>query len=173
MESEDGDGAEESGVETYWGHCTTGDGVTKITQANAPWRLVYEEGKGYSARSTKSYLRGDVICREKPVTWCHGWHPFTNEQINQIKGQVDQLPINERKAFHQMANVLPEIEEKSIGIYMTNSFDMVGAEQPSCGMYLVCFFFPSFFSISSLSFSSPCPSLCPLTALSSVVLCLC
>lgn len=35
-----------------------------------------------------------------------------------------------------MANVFPE-EDPSAGIYMTNSFDMVGAEEPSCGMYLV------------------------------------
>lgn len=42
----------------------------------------------------------------------------------------------EKAAFYEMANVFPEVDPCA-GIFMTNSFDMVGAALPSCGMYLV------------------------------------
>jgi hypothetical protein len=124
-------------IETYWGHCTAADGIQRISRDNAPWRIEYQENKGYRAIANRNFKLGEVICREKPVTWCHGWHPFTEDQISEIKLQIDELDKTERDAFYEMANVFPEIEEKCAGIYMTNSFDMVGAEHPSCGMYLV------------------------------------
>jgi hypothetical protein len=121
-------------VETYWGQCTFA--ATHPTEP--PWHLEYVEGKGYLAIANRSFQAGELICCEKPVTWCHGWHPFTEEQISEIEQNVNLLDTVERNAFYEMANVFPEAQAECAGIYMTNSFDMVGADVPSCGMYLVC-----------------------------------
>jgi hypothetical protein len=120
-------------IETYWGHCT----FSTSHPNEPPWHLEFVEGKGYLAIANRTFRAGDLICREKPITWCRGWHPFTEEQIHEIEMAVNLLDPFERKAFYDMANVFPDVNECA-GIYMTNSFDMVGAEVPSCGMYLVC-----------------------------------
>jgi hypothetical protein len=134
---------------TYWGKTRFGD------HSAPPWKLEYREGQGYFAIATRDFKAGDMICIETPTTWCEGWHPFDDNQISDIRMRVDSLDegpiltrrnssgisdvnyiVAEKAAFYEMANAFPELDACA-GIYMTNSFDMVGASQPSCGMYLV------------------------------------
>lgn len=147
-------------IETYWNKCTYSFNINiisnKIKEENQikeekeekednesnksiilpPWSLEYIESKGYLAISNYFYKKGDLILKELPLTYCEGWHPFNNEQIENINKSINLLESNEKKAFYQMANVFHEYD-LCAGIYMTNSFDMVGAEVQSCGMYLV------------------------------------
>lgn len=72
------------GNRTYWGK-------THFEGSCPPWKLEYMEGKGYYAVATRAFKAGDLICIETPTTWCPGWHPFNELQIEEIKRRVEAL----------------------------------------------------------------------------------
>lgn len=45
---------------------------------------------------------------ESPTVWATGHHPFTDNQIREIDEKVSLLPLEDREAFLDMANVFPE-----------------------------------------------------------------
>lgn len=118
---------------TYWNNCSfSNKGSFNIP----PWILEYNKFKGYYSKSNYNYSLGDLILKERPISYCEGWFPFTVKQINDINVNVNLLNNNDKNEFLKMSNVFLEYD-RYVGIYMTNSFDMVGSEVPSCGMYLV------------------------------------
>lgn len=102
-----------------------------------PWEMRHIEGRGFCAFATRRFAAFQFICSEFPVFWVHGHHPFNEHQINEINDKLDRLEKADRDAFHDMANEFREDHEPSVGIVMTNCFDMTNSIYgESCAMYL-------------------------------------
>ncbi len=115
MASKDINENKESG--TYWNKCSN-YGLLH------PWKLRLIKDEGYAAFSLKKFEPGDLILTEFPTVSVLGWHPYNDEQLEQIENRVKLLVEDESKAFYNLANVYPEYESTAAGIFMTNSFDM-------------------------------------------------
>ena len=150
IEKQSEDKEDEEVIETYWNNCLFYPSNEKQEKEEEereekedlvfPWSLQSNSKKGYYAISNRNYQQGEIILKEKYLIDYKGWFPFTNQQIEEIKKDIkERLTENEKIAFYKMSNVFDEYEREA-GIYMTNSFDMLGAEQLSCGMYLVSSF---------------------------------
>jgi hypothetical protein len=103
-----------------------------------PWELKYIEGCGYAAYATKVYEAGDLVIAELPTVWYNAHHPFTSNQMIEIKDKINNLNDDDKRAFYDMANVYENENDitKEAGIFMTNSFDMTDhPDGPACAMY--------------------------------------
>eukprot|EP01038_Epipyxis_sp_PR26KG_P007243 gene7243-9875_t len=117
---------------TYWRRVTFGDSIP-------PWELRFVEGQGYAAFATRRFIKGELICKEFPMVWIHGHHPFSKEQVEEINKKVNKLDEDDRKAFSSLANMFEnDLEiDKFEGIFMTNCFDMTESIYgETCAMYV-------------------------------------
>jgi hypothetical protein len=128
---------------TYWGQCSFKD-----SHLGYPWHDRYEIGRGLCAFSNRFYDIGDLVLVEKPLIKCSGHHPFTDNQLEEIKYNLNTLSDSERIAFYNMANSVPPSSDNSssskfdalvyeaANIFITNSFDMTDSPSgDACAIY--------------------------------------
>lgn len=113
-----------------------------------PWTTVAVTNRGLASFALTSYNENEEIFREKHICYVPFHWPFKKKhEVDTVEATVNKLSEINKKVFFDSANAYDvaapgcrsrkkhDAPTLACGIFYTNSFDMVGEKQASCGIF--------------------------------------